>query len=233
MSEDQEKTELSPEQLAQLYPKMLFKLKPNPNYIEAEDPIHEQKLLKQGWKTADELTERQVQSCVNQDVFVPSVQVDADGQKGSAQAVMLQGIAFAEFKAEVNERFDELEGKIQNLQRELDAVTEAPAEPESPETTPEAPAPEGGNDEPTPPADDSAGGAQGQEQGDGDRYSDLAPIISKFLQEDPDKQSEQLWTKEGAPNANVLSEQAGFEVSAEERDNVWARYQRAQARRPR
>lgn len=231
-----EERELTPEELAASYPKMLYRLKPNPAYTTAEDPEHEKKLISQGWKKRDSLTARQIESCANQDRFQPVDHGDKTGNQGSAEAFKLHSIAQAEFKEEVNERFELLEAKINELQEAMASEQSVQTEPVA--TEPEGGAEQGEGDEPKndgdePPSGETDQGASGQGETPAEyRYGEIAPIIGRFLEQDPEKQNPDLWTKEGSPNANALGEELGSDVGADERDNVWERFQRAQSRLP-
>lgn len=229
----EEPRELSAEELMSKYPKMLYRLKPNPSYTTAEDPAHEAKLIEQGWVTRDKLSARQVEACANQDRFQPVDYGDKTGNKGSAEAFTLFNIAFSEFREETNEAIARLEQEIMLLKRGIaEQPAPVPVETQEPETN------EGEEGGETPSSEGETGeGATGQADAPEDppqeaRYKEIAPIIGQFLQQDPDKQDPDLWTKSGAPNATALSERLGSDVGAEERDIVWERFQRAQSRLP-
>lgn len=219
----QEIRKLTPEELAKFYPKMLYRMDPQPRYIEAEDPEHEAKLIKQGWKKADELTPSQVNRCTDGDDYPASVSQATGGQ---VNRTVLQNAGIDELKTELVEMLtaqeQRFEARIADLEAQLQASkSSAPAEPQN-----EGPVDQ---DPPPPNSDDQGQGNQNQEPPQ-DRYSEIAPIFGNFLKEDPDKQSKELWTKDGLPNANVLSEQLGSEVTAEERDNLWYRFEQARTR---
>lgn len=55
--------------------------------------------------------------------------------------------------------------------------------------------------------------------------SEQRRLIKQYMinlnETDPAKESEEYWTMGGVPNANVMSESLGFEVSATVRDEIW------------
>lgn len=49
----------------------------------------------------------------------------------------------------------------------------------------------------------------------------LADAIAKLLSDDPQKQNESWWTRDGKPEVGALTELTGARVSAKERDAAW------------
>jgi len=49
----------------------------------------------------------------------------------------------------------------------------------------------------------------------------IKTYMGSILTDDPGKKNKSLWTEGGKPDANVMSESLGFEVSAIQRDEIW------------
>lgn len=50
----------------------------------------------------------------------------------------------------------------------------------------------------------------------------IADVIRVMTQEDPDRSNEAWWTKAGKPEVSAIRDRLGRDVSAAERDEVWA-----------
>lgn len=188
------------------FPMLLYRVDPNPAYLKVNDSKEYKEAIEEGWESADNFTQEQLERCADTSAFdaIQTVSTEASNDANTAGLISLQNRLDNYMKA-TNVKIDNLQKQVKALQegKEAPVVTEPEGETDASEQS--------GREEPA------------------DRYPLVVAEIEKMLEEDPDQTSTSLWTKEKKPDATVLSDRLDVPVSAEERDDIWSRYLEAAA----
>lgn len=189
------------------FPKMVYRVDPEPDSLRVENEKEMRRALDEGWDIGDNFTPEQLRQCVTvptiQDLTTVDQQVANDA---AGAAVLVLHNRIEQYIKDTNLRLNNQEKQIHTLIQELRKF-----QVKGPLRTDETN--EAGKEM-----------AQISEEGRGDSYLLLSAEFRNMLAEDPDKENGDLWTKQGAPDAVALSERLDTPVSKEERDKAWARF---------